>query len=1474
MNTCCLLNSQNPLLSDWQPFDAESQWIHLDKEYNFFRDIQDLRVIKLTFSKLAQSARKIIIFDEQNNDKNNNLCYIYAYKLLALYLTSEQASTNTPQKTCAIAPLDADACFNHIAKAVHKLISQSDKTFVVPYHDVLLVRLKLPKKTQLQHYHDYWQKMVLQYGIPVFYAFSIAENIEKKWIESGDAVLPTSLKTLNHFASRCAYQRADEDADFAAICLEQKVTEPNFNLILNYLQQAPGWPKKTVDTLPDVCVELDDGEHLYYWLKLPLNDKRALIMGYFTDCCQSYGDYAMHCVVDAVTLPNNGIYVLLKRKRYDPNKIISPCIDGKINYQDYTVIAQSYVWKSIAHHLCLDSFELLKDSISIDNIRAILSQFAEMVFLKEEYIQFTNVGTGGKTPKNLFPLAPIPEKIDNAYSYGDSDTQYCIASRNPLLDFTTNETMTPYEARVLQYLSAHFPQTATLKEEMVQRNLLSRGGLHAERIMLYLHYSFAPRTLHDLEYFDFTVLEEGKNNPHILQTLTVPQIIFNIRNAADLILFLECMPDESLQRGFLSTLEECHPKLMHKVFAIAGTKLPCMQAIASSAPNLPFVLIEIFKQATGNERMALISYYKNQLIDTIKTMDDLENFFNTLTEDERAILNDGFGDQFLKLPIDDKELWIKGLNYWPREHLKAYFSAHFKLLEKFFVDHKTCEFIERTFRVKKDLQFQAVILEAAKPLIISHLSKYGMQYVLSTIFSLSITNADAYIKFIQNDLLLALSQPSQHLATELNCHSGYEAEKKAQILSLLLESMTPEMLRIFILPWIDNQNLWHGFKTIHVEIIFSKIRNSIIEQIADPSSYSAILRILNETLKTHIFNQTFQKIVDRCHSMYDLYELLKVFKHYLNLMVQGKKNPPYFADFKFTRDDEARKKTLLDTYKTSCITSKEYSRSLLRDLESKDRDLYLRDIAQQAELYFNGKSKSLDFIGLLQDVSEEEQIKFLEEILTRESLFKIIHDISALTNLLEVIKSKVFQQKLFKTIHHQCIQLFNHSNIVAKFISNLESEKRLMIVKALPGHFAKFVNGFFDLYLISNYLDETQLTQALIELEPHFERFTEHKENIVAGVSRVLGKATTQQCIYLLSKLRPYWKIIIKSGSDLNYLIRCNEKYNLMIFNEIEEVIDDILISAKDAHDALEKVPPLIQEKILNKVSKKYTDLTNTVDDFVYIVKALSGQDKHFYIDHEIMRLAPYIHKISDANKIIENLPEAYRTQFYITHQAQISALLPKSDASELSNLYYYLPSEQQETFLSLVFENIDVLFEHNTGTSLLSIAKIEKRAPLYDVLKLHLIAEIREVKFRRFEGYLDYIPPERQLDFLYLLMDDLDLIVQQRHYHKNFLNKKPYLSYLLYLRKTHGLLFTEEEFPEIFEICRSNAIVDKTASSYRQLFEILQEHMPTSFIYQQMFLKNEISAGVSSHRFFRAEVTRSTEASYHQEIDSCRFLR
>ena len=294
--------------TDWNVAEnnrAQKQFDEFNQRYRYLKTPPNYDHLVTLFTELAIALRTMIVLFEKNNTRDDTMAYDYAYKLMALYVDPENPTQST---------LDT------LSKAAYKLVNRIDTDKGHPFHEALLIKLNaLPLADDIVDRAG-WRKLIREHGVKAFPFFCMAKQLEEKIAEQPDEQgkrAPKDLKKATAMTVLCTYRRAKEDPVFAALCNQCKVDENTFNLCLDYMAEAPGWPKKDRDTLPDLRIKGEGDAEGFYWLKLPVTDKRALILGspVLTGCCQSIGDHSAQCTKDAVSLNDNGLYVLVKQRK-------------------------------------------------------------------------------------------------------------------------------------------------------------------------------------------------------------------------------------------------------------------------------------------------------------------------------------------------------------------------------------------------------------------------------------------------------------------------------------------------------------------------------------------------------------------------------------------------------------------------------------------------------------------------------------------------------------------------------------------------------------------------------------------------------------------------------------------------------------------------------------------------------------------------------------------------------------------------------------------------------------------------------------------------------------------------------------------------------------------------------------------------------------------------------------------------------
>jgi hypothetical protein len=307
-----------PKDNDWSPSDT---FQNLNRVYGYFRQEPDLSHL---FNRLAISGKKMSIIENQAYDD------AMAYKLMALFYD--------PKK-------NLDENFEIIASKFARLVTKNqDSPIKTPYHDAFVIALdRFPVFREVQDL-DSWKTFIENQGFKSLAIFAEYATQQKAFVD---------IKSANQASLAKKYPRASEHPVLANLCKELLISNEGFEAGL--AQVKSGWPKKETDNLPTVDIASDNGQ--FFWVKLPPQDMRAMYLGnLIPGCCQYINGHSKRCVIDGMTLSDNGFYVMLKAKSESQAK--QPrLIRNEVNDRDFAIVAQSYAWKTASDNMCLDSIK-------------------------------------------------------------------------------------------------------------------------------------------------------------------------------------------------------------------------------------------------------------------------------------------------------------------------------------------------------------------------------------------------------------------------------------------------------------------------------------------------------------------------------------------------------------------------------------------------------------------------------------------------------------------------------------------------------------------------------------------------------------------------------------------------------------------------------------------------------------------------------------------------------------------------------------------------------------------------------------------------------------------------------------------------------------------------------------------------------------------------------------------------------------
>jgi hypothetical protein len=295
-------------------------------------------------------------------------------------------------------------------------------------------------------------------------------KIEKLWGETAPKNL--TIKQFKAYGAQLTYARYNEAPDLAQFMVNLRIRDEGiFNRTLDLVKQGKlsfkegstyQFADKKDDKIPNITVAWGDPTlsdiakkaEGYYWTKLPNGDPRGLVLGkILPPCCQFITGNSEKCVIDGMNRDNNGFYVLLKVKNpegFDLANFKDP--NWWKNLESHAQIkAQSYVWKSKAGNLCMDSLEGFEpnkiDGMDNKTIVKFLENFGEKLI--DLGFDRLTIGRGGATPYKLTNNRGTDEVMAEGFQYGDSrgqavlmESERLISKRQQISETIPNESMT------------------------------------------------------------------------------------------------------------------------------------------------------------------------------------------------------------------------------------------------------------------------------------------------------------------------------------------------------------------------------------------------------------------------------------------------------------------------------------------------------------------------------------------------------------------------------------------------------------------------------------------------------------------------------------------------------------------------------------------------------------------------------------------------------------------------------------------------------------------------------------------------------------------------------------------------------------------------------------------------------------------------------------------------------------------------
>jgi hypothetical protein len=273
-----------------------------------------------------------------------------------------------------------------------------------PLHNIVEM-IKLPAKKSDMDVKA-WGDAVLKCGPSMAQLVKFADKVPVPVMsEMSDGGRTWSMQKTREKVAQFAYDRAAENPALALLCIENAVTEDDFEKALELSTKAPA-----IKDVPDITIE---GEAFDMpgatFRRLDAGDVRGLFLGELTDCCQSIGGQGAECAEYGYTSKNSGFYVVENAK-------------GR-------VVGQTWAWRGKKGELVFDSLETLGSNVGSDQWVKLVQAFAQALAKKPGNVKALHVGKGGATPGSLrdaFSSAAKPAVPPDYQGYRDSHKQVAV----------------------------------------------------------------------------------------------------------------------------------------------------------------------------------------------------------------------------------------------------------------------------------------------------------------------------------------------------------------------------------------------------------------------------------------------------------------------------------------------------------------------------------------------------------------------------------------------------------------------------------------------------------------------------------------------------------------------------------------------------------------------------------------------------------------------------------------------------------------------------------------------------------------------------------------------------------------------------------------------------------------------------------------------------------------------------------------
>ncbi|MDF1684938.1 MAG: hypothetical protein P1U36_09845 [Legionellaceae bacterium] len=1306
-------------VSDWDAAQESSQFQALEARYGYFQNTPENQgeALHALFKKLAISCRIMIVLFEQNNTPNDTMAYDYAYKIMALFVDPTQE-------------INITQLFNSIAPKVYKLLTQRDTKTDKAFHDTFIVKLQRLPDARLLSDMPGWRALIAREGQKAFLFFKMAKRIEDKIAEETQQAprAPKDLKEAKVMEALCAYGRAPEDLAFAELCRANKVSESCFNACLDYMAESPGWPKKLTDNIPNHQIQGREAAEGFAWVKLPEGDKRALILGDITDCCQSIEGDSEQCVKDAVSLGDNGLYVLLKQRKTGDR---APLVNGALNTQDFELVGQAYLWRSITGNLCLDSIECLRDSISNIALQSILQDFATQVINENPDIHFVTLGQGGNTPRDLFDRAPIPEVMRQGVAYGDASSQYNIEALGAEMQETLPVDTGPEKFRncinyLRSYLRPYPSDTARFVDEL--RKLIAEiPSLQHEMTpeLLRILLSLTPTlTLDDLRPVDFDALDDMSREARsrTLKDIPLGRLVWMQKTPEALFRAIRYLPDEQ-EANVLMTLYQSKPRF---VVGYLATYFDEIQSIKTILPVIVKSVSSFTKLIQGlslEQCKYLFPRIQDELKELIKTGNDFNHMMEFLSSEQRIYLFD-----FMKGEL--KGLIKTGNDFYC---VMAFASSE----QRTYVFDLMKGELKGLIKTGDDFNYIMAFASVEQRMYVFDLMKGELKGLIKT-------SNDLYrvMENLSPDQCGVLLSVMQHdLKDLIKTHHEFILlmKKLSPDQCGVLLSVMQEDLKVFIKTISDLMDVMKKLSPEQRPYLFEAMKNELKDLIKTGNDLHLVMESFSSEQRSYLFEAMKNKLKDLIKTGNDLHLVMQ----YLS---------PEQRDFVFHVKQEDLK-YLINTY---------YDFTLVMQYLSPDqRDFVFQEKQDDLKYLINTYH---DFTLVMQYLSPEQRTYLLKAM--KNELKDLIKNSYDFTRVMQALSPEQ-RTYLLEAMKNELKDLIKNSDDFIRVMKDLSPEQRTYLFEAMKHELKDLITTRRDFNRVMQALSPEQCGVLLEAMKNELKDRIKNSDDF----TREMQYLSPEQRPYLFEAMKNELKDLIKNSDDFTRVMQyLSPKKCSYLFEAMKHELKDLIKNRDDFTRVMQALSPKQCEVLLEAMKNELKDLIKNRDDFTRVMQYLSPEQRPYLFEAMKNELQDLIKNSDDLIHVMAFILPEQRTCLFEAKKNELKDLIKnRDDFNDVMALI--LPEQRSVVFDAIKDKVIDWIETVDDFCVVMKLFPPERGANFFDT-KMHDLNDLINTIYD-FNRAIEVLSSEQAEILIHLMKDKFNGFFKKNSYAFNQLIEK-----------------------------------------------------------------------------------------------------